>query len=573
MIRDVDTQPDDPSCHRFPVRDIVQEIIRSSRLTFEDETAVRHHLIVAKRRESTVPSWLRLVGAAAVSSLPFAVPYVAGSVFVGRQTLRQYPVHVAVSVGVGVLGISAKVGRFVLRKCVIAEVGRLMRLLQDTASLSKRISRWVQDNEVIQRGFVLMQTQPREDVNGASKVLSARACLRLRRAVFMESRFMVFVLRAAAVDLLQKIKRETQLDNTENHICLIPLEEFGESLSIPEDDLEPLYLATDGFSLQALKSLTGLLDLQVSEYAKLLCEVSIKGHDYLGEIDFLRRLREVHRLLLDAFNRMELEYKFETDEPLDPKARRSSAKNSFAPPDYWKSLELHLMAGLKSVRTLESENCTENELQKVMQQDMLEKLGYHVKCCSMLLDHLKRRSIVDDQSRETSEADVSPTKSDFELKDVVKADDDIGVQDEIFEAFILGDASGDYRGEPVRSEMNDYQEQKQQTKLVLEEIKTLLSVRSQEWKQRENRARERKGLPHAEEEDFGSSPSITETSADDFTSAILRPKLPETIGDYVTPVDVANIAAALSSQWRSGAEENFGYGDSESETEEPKAGE
>ena len=60
-------------------------------------------------------------------------------------------------------------------------------------------------------------------------------------------------------------------NNLENHICLIPLEEFGDSLSIPVDDVETLYLSTDGFSLQATKSLTGLLDLQASEFLKFLC--------------------------------------------------------------------------------------------------------------------------------------------------------------------------------------------------------------------------------------------------------------------------------------------------------------
>ena len=61
--------------------------------------------------------------------------------------------------------------------------------------------------------------------------------------------------------------------------------------------------------------------------------------------------------------------------------------------------------------------------------------------------------MMEDKSAETSHSEISPTKSDFELQDVIKADDQIHLEDEIFEAFIMGDAAGDHRGEPVMSEL------------------------------------------------------------------------------------------------------------------------
>ena len=169
---------------------------------------------------------------------------------------------------------------------------------------------------------------------------------------------------------------------------MIPLEEFGDALSIPEDNVEALYLSTDGFSLPALRSLIGLQDLQTSEFLKLLCTCVIYGRSFFNSWYLLNRLRRVSSLLLDVYGRLDVEYKFEVDEPTRPNSlrRQSTLKNHFTPPDYLRSLELHLTAALKNVRSLESEQNAEDELQKVAQQDMVEKLGYHVKCSSMLLD-------------------------------------------------------------------------------------------------------------------------------------------------------------------------------------------
>lgn len=164
------------------------------------------------------------------------------------------------------------------------------------------------------------------------------------------------------------------------------MEEFGDSFHVPENEVEALYVATDGFSLQALKSLLGLLDLQTSEFLKLLCTFVIQGRSFPQHLNLLRQLRKVHKLLLEAHNRLESEYRFETQQPAEPKERRRHSKPGFAPPDYLRSLELHLTAALKDVRDISGHDLEEGELERVVQQDKMEKLGYHVKCSSMLMD-------------------------------------------------------------------------------------------------------------------------------------------------------------------------------------------
>jgi hypothetical protein len=111
---------------------------------------------------------------------------------------------------------------------------------------------------------------------------------------------------------------------------------------------------------------------------------------FLWDLSLLRQLKKAHILFVKAFQRMQMEYKFETDEPVTVALRRqSTVTGNPHPPDYLRSLELHLTAALKDLRIVMidgSATCQDtDELRKVAQQDRLEKLGYHVKCTTMLL--------------------------------------------------------------------------------------------------------------------------------------------------------------------------------------------
>ncbi|OQV25547.1 hypothetical protein BV898_00485 [Hypsibius exemplaris] len=548
---------------------VIREILDSRRLIFEDETSIRHQLALSTRQHSPWFGSRQL----AVCSVVFSA---AGGYFyynTGVRFLRNAPLVGRLFLAAGTASAVGSSAQEIARRRLFNRVREFLGLLRDASELSKRIARWILDNEVLQRGYAVTSHSLR-DPNAppqSGNVLSLKACLRLRRSAFIEARSMVFVMRAIAVDLLKSMSGGKDPDPLENHICLIPLEEFGDSLSISQDDLEALYLSTDGFSLQAVKSLTGLLDLQVSEFLKLLSTYRLTQVGCFADFSLTRRLGTAHTLFLEAFRRMEMEYQFETDDHLavSSSLRRQSTVTGagWNPPDCLRSLELHLTAALKDLRIVLTERRDgdegREELQKVLQEDRLEKLGYHVKCSTMLLDHLKRRSIAAEQSSEDGQ--LSPTASDFEIRPVVTGDDELQIEDDIFEALVLGDAEAEHRGEPVFSELKHLEEQRHQSRMVIEEIKSVLSARSADWTEREQKVRERKGLPARQ-----SSPGLDTPPLQTASSPILpadsipQQASPEQIS---SAAEMANVAAALGSQWRSNTEAKFGSDDSDSGAE------
>ena len=66
------------------------------------------------------------------------------------------------------------------------------------------------------------------------------------------------------------------------------------------------------------------------------------------------------------------------------------------------------------------------------------------------LQHLKRKSLqVNDQTPPSAEAKLSPTESDFEIPNIVRSEDAVLIQDEIFEALVMDDVEAEQRGEPI----------------------------------------------------------------------------------------------------------------------------
>jgi hypothetical protein len=114
-------------------------------------------------------------------------------------------------------------------------------------------------------------------------------------------------------------------------------------------------------------------------------------------------------------------------------------------------------------------------------------------------------------------------------------------------------------------EQNHYEEQKQQSKMVLEEIKSLLSARSANWKERERKARQRKGLPILDDDQVDSPMPSTHSSVLQDNSSVV-PEVEDWNPDRIfNPTDVASVAAAVGSRWRGAAELQFGSDQSDSE--------
>lgn len=97
--------------------------------------------------------------------------------------------------------------------------------------------------------------------------------------------------------------------------------------------------------------------------------------------------------------------------------------------------------------------------------------------------------------------------------------------------------------------------------MILEEIKSLLQVRSSDWKERERKVRERKGLPLDNGDDEPASApkdiaSLNETTvADDISD--------EYTAAFSESSELASMAAAMSAKWRIKTDEQYGSDQSE----------
>lgn len=189
-------QLDDPANHPFPINRVIQFVFDSSRLTFEDESSVRHTLTITKAPSS----WRTLgLGSLVLGTGMLFSPQVRSFIPTTLQNLQ--PLVRRILLASTASGFCFVAADRIIQQALVSQVHALVDLIQEISRISKTVTRWVQDNEVIHRGYMLVTAEQQEK----GKVLSARACLRLRRAAFLETRFMVFILRAAAVDLLREV--------------------------------------------------------------------------------------------------------------------------------------------------------------------------------------------------------------------------------------------------------------------------------------------------------------------------------------------------------------------------------
>ena len=110
-----------------------------------------------------------------------------------------------------------------------------------------------------------------------------------------------------------------------------------------------------------------------------------------------------------------------------------------------------------------------------------------------------------------------------------------------------------------------FEEQKQQSRMVLEEIKSLLDVRSADWRQRERRARQRQGLPLMnDDQDEQKVPSTSSPDATEFQASLDEVfGRGDGSGGLVSQMDIASSAASLGSLWARKGEDQFGEDDAQ----------
>ena len=129
------------------------------------------------------------------------------------------------------------------------------------------------------------------------------------------------------------------------------------------------------------------MDLQASELLKLLCTLLLAKCSFGDEWVLRKRLKTANNLLAECHRRLQAEYAFETENGSDVAKKRSqSSRAAVGPPDNIRSLELHLTAALKDVRIVGMGDEAGDELERVARDDRMDKLGYHVKCATLLLD-------------------------------------------------------------------------------------------------------------------------------------------------------------------------------------------
>ena len=180
----------------LPKDGIVEAIVNSGRLTFDDETVIRHHNATSPSKPSSNLLSLSL-------GLTVASGTVAGLILLSRQ----HTAWAKASLSGAASSLFAIAVLNALKRSLTQQVQQLLAVLHDGTALSHKINRWILDNEVLQRGYTVATTGLTNAQGGKKKGTElTHACFRLRRAAFVDFRFMVFVLRAVAFDLLNGIE-------------------------------------------------------------------------------------------------------------------------------------------------------------------------------------------------------------------------------------------------------------------------------------------------------------------------------------------------------------------------------
>lgn len=389
--------------------------------------------------------------------------------------------------------------------------------------LAKKAKLFVQEAELIQRGFTMVSA-PVSRLDSGLRGAVARQCPDLRRTLFYVARRVTLDVRDVTCRLLSRQSR-TGVDGVQpsHYVCSLPLSNYGSCLTVDESHREELAAASDDYCLDAIKSMVSLADVHISEFIRVLCLLCLVQANQqttsttgfvveLESIGFLsRRLTENRKTLDRAFVlHQHLESKMADIEAKDARRRARATTTPvrqlyLAVHSFW----LHLLSAAKNTESsnkrleslCESDEeiplCDLRDLVTQMTSD-LKTVGRDLSACKDCWEELdcQLRKLgagtpADDIDREKTKDEPSETeisRFDSELLSVIPDSDPVH-EDQVFEGYpdVVGEDVP--TSEPLE---NDERCNRQEVLRVLTELKTVISVRSEEMRRREELALKKK---------------------------------------------------------------------------------
>ena len=385
-------------------------------------------------------------------------------------------------------------------------------------SLSRKVTLFVQEADIVARGFVFVSNNNASTAAAASNTDGlTRRCPQLRCAHFTALRRMVYQLRDATCTLHDHFLTE-QCQDLLHCIAHIPLADFGPCLSLPDSDESGLAQVSDDFSLASLKAMNELAAMHCSELLRKLCvcahpeAIFARGCETRAQ-DVLDVIAPCHSVLLAS--RHALKKKFDLHqfcleqnpahkEAFERGLREQSEKHRRRLFVAVHSLNLHLQAALLKVFEMEKLLGMDAEAggAAVAELDRLQQVvSAELDAAGMCLEESHASlhgSTEQDQSEQWTpqthlNAVTTTTATINNNNNSVTLICDPVIEDDVLEALVKAeDASDDEECAVMSSESACLPEAQQ----VLLELRTVIGCRAREWRARERRAaRRRAGLP------------------------------------------------------------------------------
>ncbi|XP_019630149.1 PREDICTED: vezatin-like [Branchiostoma belcheri] len=390
-------------------------------------------------------------------------------------------------------------------------------------TLARKSFRHIQERELVARGFTMVHGQvPLERMIHSRLWQSQQQCASLRATLVRVTSDMIQQHRKAVHQLLQDYPLNSEVDNTNSYISVIPLQELTNQLL---NDTSQVEVNDDNSSLKSLKNLVQLQADQVSEFVRRFAlgfspsthHTSEPTHGQEVISSFRETLQKLGEVSESGAKVLEKQYDFQTKYGVakeQEKMLRPENSPLVGLHTAIHSLGLHLQVTMSRVNSIEGSICAAMDVpqqdwtelqQEVMQQ--LQEVETQLQACKECWEEGSRQlHNLDDN---TTDAARSHVDSDSEsekpidsrtVEDVISvllvsadANDVIGdplIEEQVFEAYINEEhntVDGDgYDPLLTPEEREQQKKERAEAKKMVRELKNVLTVRKQE-RERKNK--------------------------------------------------------------------------------------
>ncbi|XP_022109057.1 vezatin-like isoform X2 [Acanthaster planci] len=391
-----------------------------------------------------------------------------------------------------------------------------LKLLNQQGVLLKKSIRYIQEVEVISRGFTMVSPYtPVVRLERAVTTRPNRQCVALREVCFSVARAQFSTLRDATLEVMEELPLVAEIDHVSNYLAMVRLEETTPWINVMTDDTENGYNSleelTGFFSLAALKTMNSLFLEQRSEFIRrlVLCTCSDARLEPKTTANFLNSwsgiVRKVSASCETALGKLQRSYDCHRQRPDRNRYQTPGERPSQGDDEMQRvgcavrSLRLHLEATLNRVITVEE------ALEGVDRQLAGGEDDVGALMCEMLdsvrreltasqdclqeaassLEKMSHKDLSSKQHKQDGQGGIVQSSVSAEGREPIllfpMRDSEIEFDDQIFEAYTDTDP-GQRDDEGWGEEISDAEKMRrrreaEETKRMLQELRSVLTVR------------------------------------------------------------------------------------------------